>query len=212
MSISLVLADDHPLILNGLTNLLLLEDDLNVLANSTNGVDALEAVRRYRPDVVVLDICMPGMSGLEVCRKIREDNLPTRLVILTATLKEEEMADAVHLGVHGIVLKEMAPQLLVQCIRKVSAGGQWLERQATRQTLEKMLRREVGAREVTALLTPREIELVRLVAAGLRNKDVADKLFISEGTVKVHLHNIYEKLNIDSRMALLKYAQEKCLV
>ena len=190
MSISLVLADDHPLILNGLTNLLLLEDDLNVLATCTNGVDALEAVRRHRPDVVVLDICMPGMSGLEVCRKIREDNLPTRLVILTATLKEEEMADAVHLGVHGIVLKEMAPQLLVQCIRKVSAGGQWLERQATRQTLEKMLRREVGAREVTALLTPREIELVRLVAAGLRNKDVADKLFISEGTVKVHLHNI----------------------
>jgi DNA-binding NarL/FixJ family response regulator len=211
MPISLVLADDHPLILNGLTNLLLLEDDLKVLASCTNGVDAIRAVRIHQPDVVVLDICMPGMSGLEVCRKIREDKLPTRLVILTAALKDEDMADAVHLGVHGIVLKEMAPQLLIQCIRKVYAGEQWLERRATRQILEKMLRRETGTREVIDVLTPREIELIRLVAAGLRNKEIADKLFISEGTVKVHLHNIYKKLNVDSRMAILRYVQEKCL-
>lgn len=212
MAISIVLADDHPLILNGLVNLFLLEDDLKVLASCTNGADAIGAVRSHRPDVVVLDICMPGMTGLEVCKKIREDKLQTRMVILTAALKEEEMAEAVSLGVHGIVLKEMAPQLLVQCIRKVYAGEQWVERQSTRQTLEKMLRREAGTREVAALLTPREIELVRLIAASLRNREIADKLFISEGTVKVHLHNIYEKLNVDSRMALLRYAQEKCLV
>jgi DNA-binding NarL/FixJ family response regulator len=106
----------------------------------------------------------------------------------------------------------MAPQLVVQCIRKVAAGEQWLERQSTRQILEKMLRRETGTRGVIGLLTSREIELVRLVAAGLRNRDIADQLFISEGTVKVHLHNIYEKLNINSRMALLRYAQEKSLV
>jgi two-component system, NarL family, nitrate/nitrite response regulator NarL len=212
MSITLVLADDHPLILNGLANLLLLEEDFEVLASCANGADALGAVRSYRPDVVVLDIRMPGMGGLEVCRKIREDKLPTRMVILTAAIKNEETDEAVHLGVHGIVLKEMAPQLLVQCIRKVHAGEQWLERQSTRQTLEKMLRREAGAREVNVILTHREIELVCLVAGGLRNKEIADKLFISEGTVKVHLHNIYEKLNIYSRMALLRYAQEKCLV
>ncbi len=212
MSISLVLADDHPLILNGLSNLLLLEDDLKVLATCANGVEAIGAVRSHRPDVAVMDICMPEMSGLEVCRKIREDKLPTRLVILTAMLKEEEMSEAVHLGVHGIVLKEMAPQLLIQCIRKVHAGEQWLERRATKHVLEKMLRRETGAREVSTILTHREIELVRMVAGGLRNKEVAEKLFISEGTVKVHLHNIYEKLNIDSRMELLKYAQEKSLV
>lgn len=212
MSITLVLADDHPLILNGLTNLFLLEEDLEVLESCTNGVDALQAVRMCQPDVVILDISMSGMSGLEVCRKVREDNLPTRLVLLTASLKEEEMAEAVQLGVQGIVLKEMAPQFLIQCIRKVHAGEQWVERRSTRQTLEKMLRREAGAREVAALLTPREIDLVRLVATGLRNKEIADKLFISEGTVKVHLHNIYEKLKIDGRMALLRYAQEKGLI
>ncbi len=212
MSISLVLADDHPLILNGLINLFLLEDDLQVLESCSNGTDALQAVHKYQPDVAVLDISMPGMNGLEVCRKIREDKLPTRLVLLTAALKEEEMAEAVHLGVQGIVLKEMAPQFLVQCIRKVYSGEQWVERQSTRQTLEKMLRREAGAREVATLLTNREIELVRLVATGLRNRELADKLCISEGTVKVHLHNIYEKLNVDGRMALMRYAQEKCLV
>lgn len=212
MTITLVLADDHPLILNGLTSLLVLEDDLKVLASCTNGIDALEAVRSHQPDVVILDVSMPGLSGLEVCRKIREDNLPTRLVILTAALKEEEMAEAVHLGVNGIVLKEMAPQLLVQCIRKVDAGEQWLERQSTKQMLNKMLLREAGMRQVIDILTSREIELVRLVADGLRNKVIADRLFISEGTVKVHLHNIYEKLKIDNRMALLRYAQEKGLV
>jgi DNA-binding NarL/FixJ family response regulator len=212
MSISLVIADDHPLILNGLVNLFLLEDDLKVLASCSNGVDALSAVHIYRPDVLLLDICMPGLSGLEVCRIMREENLPTRVVLLTAAIKEEEMAEAVHLGVHGIVLKEMAPQLLIRCIHKVSAGEQWLERRATKQVLEKMLRRETGARESAAILTHREIELVRMVANGLRNKEIADKLFISEGTVKVHLHHIYEKLNVDSRMGLLRYAQEKCLV
>ena len=120
MSISLVLADDHPLILNGLINLFLLEDDLQVLESCSNGTDALQAVHKYQPDVAVLDISMPGMNGLEVCRKIREDKLPTRLVLLTAALKEEEMAEAVHLRVQGIVLKEMAPQFLVQCV--VGAG------------------------------------------------------------------------------------------
>ncbi|HET7318669.1 MAG TPA: response regulator transcription factor [Nitrospirota bacterium] len=212
MSIRLVLADDHPIILNGLENLFRLEEGFDVLASCADGVGAMQAVRQFRPDVAVLDISMPGMSGLEVARKIREEKLPTRVVLLTAALKDEEMLDAVHLEVNGIVLKEMAPQFLVQCIRKVHAGEQWIERRSAKQVLEKMLRRETGEREAAAILTPREIELVRMVARGLRNKDVADKLCISEGTVKVHLHNIYEKLNVDGRMALLRYAQEKGLV
>lgn len=212
MSISLVLADDHPIILNGLNNLFLLENDFEVLASCADGAEALQAVLLHRPDVVILDICMPGMSGLEVARKIRQEKLPSRLVLLTATLDDDEMLEAVSLGVNGIVLKEMAPQLLVQCIRKVHAGEQWLERQSTKHALNKMLRRETGAREVAALLTPREIDLVRMVACGLRNKEIGDKLCINEGTVKVHLHNIYTKLQVNGRMSLLKYAQEKGLV
>lgn len=211
MPIRLVLADDHPLILNGLTGLFNFEADFEVLASCSNGDDALEEIRRQRPDVAVLDIRMPGLSGIEVARKVTEEKLGARLVLLTAALEDEDMLDAVMLGIQGVVLKEMAPQFLVQCIRKVHAGEQWLERRSAKHALEKLLKREAGGREVAGLLTQREIELVRMVARGSRNREIADKLCISEGTVKVHLHNIYQKINVDGRVALLRYAQEKGL-
>lgn len=211
MTIRLIVADDHPLILGGLESLFALESDFETLEACTDGVGALDAVRRLLPDVAVLDVRMPGMGGLEVARAIRGEKLPTRLVLLTGELDDEEMIEAVRLEVHGIVLKEMASKFLVQCVRKVHAGGQWIERHTAKQALELMLRRETGAREAAAALTSRERDLVRMVAGGLRNREIAVKLFISEGTVKVHLHNIYEKLNIDGRMALLRYAREKGL-
>lgn len=212
MPIRLVLADDHPLVLNGLENLFRTEEDFQVLARCINGAEALQAVRKHRPDVLVLDIRMPVKDGLDVLREIRKENLPTRVVLLTAVLEERELIEAVRLGVQGIVLKEMAPQMLLRCIRKVHAGEQWIELRSAKQALEKMLRREAGAREVAAKLTPQEMTIVRMVAGGLRNKEIGDKLHISEGTVKVHLHNIFEKLQVDSRLALLRYAQEKGLM
>lgn len=212
MSIRLVLADDHPLILGGLTNLFTLETDFEVVASCTDGHEALNAVRLLQPDIAVLDIRMPGLSGIEVARKMAEERFPTRIVLLTAALEEDELLESVRLGIQGIVLKEMAPQFLIQCIRKVHAGEQWLERRSAKQALDKLLKRESGAREVAGLLTPREIELVKMVGNGLRNKDIGEKLFISEGTVKVHLHNIYQKVKVDGRLALLRYAKEKGLV
>lgn len=212
MPIRLVLADDHPLILDGLENLFQLEKDFQVVARCKDGIETMQAVHQHRPDVLILDIRMPGKDGLEIAREMRKEKLPTWVVLLTGALDGEESLEAVRLGVQGIVLKEMAPKLLVQCIRKVNAGEQWIERRSTQQALEKMLRREAGAREIATLLTPREIDIVRMVARGLRNKEIADKLFISEGTVKVHLHNIYEKLKVDNRLALLRYAQGKMLV
>jgi DNA-binding NarL/FixJ family response regulator len=212
MPIRLVLADDHPLILNGLENLFRPEKDLEVLARCTDGVEALQAVRKHRPDILVLDIRMPGKDGLEVAREMRKEKLSTRIVLLTAVLDERELLEAIKLGVQGIVLKEMAPSMLLSCIRKVHAGEQWIELRSAAQALEKMLRREAGTREIAAKLTPQELTIVRMVAGGLRNKEIADKIHISEGTVKVHLHNIYEKLHVNSRLALLRYAQEKGLV
>jgi DNA-binding NarL/FixJ family response regulator len=212
MPIRLVLADDHPLILNGLENLFRPEKDLEVLARCTDGVEALQAVRKHRPDILVLDIRMPGKDGLEVAREMWKDKLPTRIVLLTAVLDERELLEAIKLGVQGIVLKEMAPSMLLSCIRKVHAGEQWIELRSAAQALEKMLRREAGTREIAAKLTPQELTIVRMVAGGLRNKEIADKIHISEGTVKVHLHNIYEKLHVNSRLALLRYSQEKGLV
>ena len=212
MPISLVLADDHPLLLNGLENLFRLEKDIQVLARCGDGVEALRAVREHRPDILILDIRMPRMDGLAVLRALKMEKLRTRVVLLTVALDEDEVLEAIRLGVRGVVLKEMAPQLIVQCVRKVHAGGEWLERSSVGRALEMMLRREAGALQIAGLLTPREIEIVRLVASGQRNKEIAGKLTMSEGTVKLHLHNIYQKLHVDGRVALSRDAQNKGLL
>ncbi len=212
MPITLVLADDHPLILDGMENLFRLEKDFKVVARCLDGEEAITAVRKHKPDVLVLDIRMPGTDGLSLLREMKKEKLSTRVVLLTGALDEEELAEAVRLGVRGLVLKEMAPKLLVQCIRQVHAGELWLEKRSVSLALEKLLAREAGQREVAQLLTPREIEIVKQVVAGLRNTEIAKRLFISEGTVKMHLHNIYQKLGVDSRTKLTRYAQEKGLV
>jgi len=212
MAISLVLADDHPIVLDGLENLFRQEADFTVVGRCVNGEEALRAVREYRPDVLILDIRMFRMDGLAVLREMKKEGLSTRVVLLTVALDEDQVVEAIRLGVSGVVLKDMAPRLLVQCVRKVHAGEQWLERQSFGRAMERMLRREAGAREIAGILTPREIEIVRMAATGLRNKQIAEKLFISEGTAKIHLHNIYEKLGLSDRLELARYARDKGLV
>jgi DNA-binding NarL/FixJ family response regulator len=212
MPIRLLLADDHRLILDGLESLFRLEEDFQVLARCTTGEETVKAVRLHCPDILVLDIRMPGKDGLTIAREIRSEGLPVRIVLLTAELDEDQFLEAVRLGVQGIVLKEMAPELIVECIRTVHSGRQWLERNSTRLALEKVMKQAAGAREMAGLLTARETDLIRMIAKGLRNKEIAERLFISESTVKVHLHHIYEKLGIDGRLALLRLAQDKGLV
>jgi len=211
MPIRLVVADDHPLILDALQQLFSLEPDFQLLACCRNGAETLQAVKDCQPDVLILDIRMPGQDGLSVLREMRQEHCPTRVVLLTAGMEEHETLEAVRLETHGVVLKEITSHLLVQCVRKVYAGGQWLERRSVSRALKTMLRHQEGRRDVTSLLTPRELEIVRLAARGFRNKRIADTLSISEGTVKIHLHNIYKKLPIDSRLALTLYAREKGL-
>ena len=212
MPIRLVVADDHPLILDALQQLFSLESDFQLLACCRNGAETIQAMKAYQPDVLILDIRMPGQDGLAVLREMRQEHCPTRVVLLTAGLEEHEALEAVRLGAHGVVLKEMASHLLVQCVRKVHAGGQWVERHSVSRALETMLRHQDGLRDVTGLLTPRELEIVRLAAQGFRNKRIAETLSISLGTVKLHLHHIFKKLPIDSRLALTLYARDKGLV
>jgi len=212
MSIRLVVADDHPLILDALQHLFRLEEDFQLLACCRNGTETLQAVKDCQPDVLILDIRMPGQDGLAVLRAMRQEHSPTRVVLLTAGLEEHEMLEAIQLGEQGVVLKEMASHLLVQCVRTVDAGGHWVERHAGSRALETMLLHQDSMRDVMGLLTSRERELVCLVAKGLRNKSIANTLSISEGTVKIHLHNIFKKLSIDSRLGLTLYARDKGLV
>jgi DNA-binding NarL/FixJ family response regulator len=211
MPIRLLLADDHPIVLDGLEQLFRLEEDFQVIGRCTRGDEVASQVMKLKPDALVLDMRMPGHNGLEVLRELRGRPHKTRVVILAATLTEEEMLEAIRLGVRGIVLKEMAPRLLVECIRKVHGGGQWLEKTIAGAVLDRLARREGAQKGVSGILTPREIEIARSIGVGRSNKEIADALFISEGTVKTHLHRIYEKLHIHGRLELGLYARDKGL-
>jgi DNA-binding NarL/FixJ family response regulator len=212
MPITLIFADDHPLILDGMENLFRLEKEFKILARCLDGEETLTAVRNHKPDILILDIRMPGKSGLAVLQAMKQENLNTRVVLLTAAVDEKDVMEAIRLGVRGLVLKELAPKLLVECVRQVHAGGLWLEKHSVTTALARLLQNEAGRQEAAQVLTSREIEIVKHVAGGLRNMEIAKRLFISEGTVKMHLHNIYQKLNLDNRTKLTRYAQEKNLV
>jgi DNA-binding NarL/FixJ family response regulator len=210
--IRLILADDHPIILDGVAHLLGNSQEFEVVGRYGNGDAALEGVRTLHPDIAILDMRMPSRSGLEVLRQIQLEMLATRVVLLTAELTDDETLEAVRIGVSGIILKETAGQLLPQALRTVAAGGKAIDDSAIRKALDRMLRREAGEAEVNRVLTPREIQIVRLVATGLRNKEIATSLSISESTVKIHVHAIYTKLGISGRVDLANYAREKLLI
>lgn len=204
--IRIVLADDHAIVLDGLEQLFRLEPEFEVVARSTTAETAVKAVQEHRPDILVLDLVMPGHDGIWVLRELSELNLPTRTVLLTAHVEENRLVEAIRLGVWGVVLKEMAPRMLMECVRKVHAGEKWLEQQSVARAMERMQKRESEIDRLTRLLTPRELEIVRLASEGLRNKEIGERLSITEGTVKIHLHNIYEKLGVTGRPQLILYA------
>ena len=206
-----VLADDHRLVLEALELLLGREEDLEVVATCVDGREALAAVRRHQPDVLVLDLRMPQLDGLGVLRELAAQRDGTHVVVLTAGADERELVEAIRLGARGVVLKEMPSRLLLQCLRKVHAGEQWLEKRSVAAALETLMRRERGTAEMRGLLTPRELSILRLLVKGLRNREVGEQLHIGEGTVKTHLHNMYRKLGVDGRLALVRVAREKGL-
>ena len=212
MPIRVIVADDHPLIVDGVAHIFEANSDFALLARCSNGDEALAAARNLRPDVAVLDLRMPGCSGLEVLRELSREKSSTRVVLLTADIGDEETLDAVRLGVGGIVLKGSPAQQLLQAVRTVAAGREFVDEGSIRGALDRMLRREAGAAEVRRLLTAREIEIVKMVAAGLRNREIADQLSISEATVKIHIHSVYRKLGISGRVELSNYAHAHALV
>jgi DNA-binding NarL/FixJ family response regulator len=207
----IIIADDHPVVRRGLSQFFAEEAEMEVIAECADGESALQALERMTPDVLILDLRMPAVDGLEVLRRMRQRGTAVPTVILAGNISDDQVVEAMRLGARGVVLKEMAPSLLIQCVRKVATGGVWLEKEAVGRSLEKMLNAEESRGQVREILTPREIEITRMVARGLGNREVGELLFITEGTVKTHLHTIYEKLGIKSRLQLANYAQEKGL-
>lgn len=207
MAIRLVIVDDHPIVLDGLVDLFRAAGDFEIVATASDGEAALAAVRAHRPDVLVADVRLPGLSGLDVAGEVIRSGLLTRVVLLTAEIDDDQALQAVRLGVHGVILKQMATRLLTQCVRKVHAGGRWVEQESLRRAVENLLRREAAAPATETPLTPTETRVVELLAGGARNKEIANRLTVSEATVKNHLHNIYVKLKLASRRELLDWYQ-----
>lgn len=210
--IRLVIADDHPVVLAGLRTLLEEEDDFEVMASCTDGADALREIERNGADIAILDLRMPRMNGIELLRALRERQLTCRALILAAAIQEDEVLEAMQLGVKGIVLKEMAPSMLIRAVRKVHEGGQWLEKESLGRAIDRMLNRAETLQSLHVLLTDREMEIMRIAASGKGNQEIASALCIAPGTVKTHLHAIYSKLGVEGRVGLMVYAKERGIV
>jgi DNA-binding NarL/FixJ family response regulator len=210
--ISVVIADDHPIVLAGLETLLRREPDISVVDRCTDGVETVRAVKKHSPDVLILDLRMPRADGLAVLQQMHEERATTKVIILAAVIEDDVLLEAIRLGARGVVLKETAPKYLVNCVREVHAGRQWYEQRALVDAMDRFVRRQVASKEMTSVLSRREVDVVRAVAQGLRNREIAERLGIAEGTVKLHLHTIYTKLGVDGRTALIVKLNDKSFV
>lgn len=205
-SVSIVVADDHPVVLGGIVMLLNQDKTFKLMASCTNPAEAIEAIRNFKPDLALLDMNMPGLNGLQILDAIVAENLPTRVSFLAATLTDKEIVAAATGGAYGIVLKESAPDTLIACLHAVAAGGKWLPAELVNAATERFQEHHAQIAKVSHLLTPREMEIMLKVAEGLTNKDVGRQLNISEGTVKMHLHSIYQKVGVSNRTGLANFA------
>src|SRR5664280_2231056 len=214
--IRIVVADDHPIFRDGLCRLLALEEDFEVVAQAQDGRQVLDVLQQHEPDILLLDLKMPGLDGLATLQRLQIAKNKTRVIVLTASDDKNEFVQAMKLGTSGIVLKQTATELLIKSIRKVHAGEIWLDSHTT----AAVIRQFVANDEISAPPAPlsplrdrersplsqREREIVALVAQGFKNKEMAEKMFISEQTVKNHLHNIFDKLGVSDRLELALYA------
>jgi two-component system response regulator DegU len=207
----IVIVDDHTLFREGLRTILETEEDFEVVADAESAEDVVELVWQQRPDVLLLDIRMPQGSGLDAVPAVLKINPGTQVLVLTACDEKEEHVRAFRLGAKGVILKDSARQTLTQAIRTVCRGDVWMDPRMS-SALAEELARGVGAESEphTARqengLTERELEIVRLVASGYKNKEVGHTLSISERTVKTHLTNIFQKLGVRDRVGLVMYA------
>src|SRR5271154_995169 len=217
--IRVLIADDHPIVRDGLKKLLSLEEDFQVVGEASDGCEVLDRVQELDPDVLLLDLRMPNLDGLSALQALQQTNKRTRVIVLTASEDKNEFVQAMKLGCSGIVLKQTAPDLIVKSIRKVHAGEIWLDSHTTAAVMRQFQTGQEssssgqagGKGRERSPLSSREREIVALVAQGYKNKEMAEKMFISEQTVKNHLHNIFDKLGVSDRLELALYAIHKGL-
>ncbi|MGH9703711.1 MAG: response regulator [Candidatus Acidiferrales bacterium] len=201
------MADDHAIFRDGLRKLLGDADDVTIIGESSNGNECVKMLAKFKPDILLLDLRMPEKDGLAVLEEVNFDSLPTKVIVLTAAEDDRDVVRAMRLGARGVVLKQSASDLLLKSIRKVADGEIWLDNRMTAEVIDAFKKSaEAGQRREKPLLSDREKEIVQLVAQGFRNREIGEKLFISEQTVKNHLHNIFDKLGVSDRLELALYA------
>jgi DNA-binding NarL/FixJ family response regulator len=215
--IRIVLADDHPIFRDGLRRLLEAEPDLKVIGEACDGAEAVKMVRQLKPDILLLDLAMPRMPGLEALREMSAGpaSNSVRVILLTAAAEKKQIVEALQLGARGVVLKDSATQLLLKSIHTVMSGEYWVGRESV-SNLVQYLRNLVQssgeeAKQKKFGLTPRELEIVSAVVAGYSNKEIAEYFKISEDTVKHHLSNIFDKLGVSTRLELALFAVNQAL-
>jgi len=207
--ISVIAVDDRPLMMSGIDSALGREADIKLVAKITTVEASLAAIEKFRPEIVLLKLRMQGSGALNVIELLHKTGSKTRPVILAGRMSHEEFMHAMQLGVRGVFSTALPAPLLARCVRVVHAGEEFIDRDVWRRTFDVLARRPAAeGGGISKLLTSREHAVAELALSGMRNKDVARKLAITEGTVKVHLHRIYAKLKLDGRSALEKYVKD----
>lgn len=207
--INVLLADDHMMVREGIHQLLELEENINVVGEVGDGIECIDAIYKLKPDVVILDINMPKMNGIAVLKAIREKNIQCKIIVLTFYNEIGIVQDAVESGANGYILKESDSALLVKAINVVTSGEKYIQ-----PSIASMLRQHKLIRQQKSvdILTKRELEIIKLLVAGLYNKEIADDLNISEKTVKNHISSIFRKINVSDRTQAAVYAIKNNLV
>jgi len=199
-----VIADDHPIFRDGLRRLLEAEPDLKVIGEACDGTEAVKMARQLKPDIMLLDLAMPRMPGLEALRELSTGPAHSvRVILLTAAAEKKQIVEALQLGARGVVLKDSATQLLLKSIHTVMSGEYWVGRESVSNLVQSS---GEEAKQKKFGLTPRELEIVSAVVAGYSNKEIAEYFKISEDTVKHHLSNIFDKLGVSTRLELALFA------
>ena len=207
-TIRILIADDHPVVRLGVRNLLD-GDPFTVVGEADDGQRAVELTRQLHPDILLLDLAMPRLPGLEVLRELARTQHAVNVILLTAKIEKTQLLEALQLGARGILLKDSAPQDLLKAVHAVAAGQYWMGQSAVASLVEAInLLNEPAApnQRKTFGLTPRELQMVAAIVEGRTNKDIAEKFSISEDTVKRHLTNIFDKLGTSNRLELALFA------
>ena len=197
---SLLLVDDHPLLRKGLGQLIELEDDLKIVGEADNGKDAIELAILHDPDLIILDLNMQGMDGLETLRAMREQDISSRIVMLTVSDNDEDVVCAITYGADGYLLKDMDPEQILEKIKEAALGKMVISDKLTHILAGAIRKDDNNRTSLLAKLTSREHEILKYIAKGLSNKLIARELDISDGTVKVHVKHILKKLGLRSRV------------